>query len=276
MSGREQMPSRWDKTELINIQGTRNVILAASTAGVSGLVYTSTCNVVFGGQEIRNGDETLPYFPLHRHIDHYSRTKSVAEQLVLIADGKQSPKNEHRGKALRTCSLRLAGVIGVKEKRHLPRIMSLWPMFQFRFGYGESLAQFVGIQNVVQAHVKAATALLEKPNVLGGEAYFISDGVPINSFEYFRPVIEGMGHTVVKKNNIPMFLVWFGAYLTVFLHWLLHRVWDFQPLLAPAEIYKTASTHYFSNNKARRDFGYEPKNPNDLSEVCNYYSQNQK
>lgn len=29
-------------------------------------MYTSTYNVVFGGQEIPNGDETLPYFPLHK------------------------------------------------------------------------------------------------------------------------------------------------------------------------------------------------------------------
>ena len=32
------------------------------------LVYTSTYNVVFGGQVIRNGDETLPYLPLEKVI----------------------------------------------------------------------------------------------------------------------------------------------------------------------------------------------------------------
>lgn len=34
--------------------------------GVTRLVYTSTYNVVFGGQEIRNGDETLDYLPLDK------------------------------------------------------------------------------------------------------------------------------------------------------------------------------------------------------------------
>ena len=34
---------------------------------VEALVYTSTYNVVFGGQEIVNGrEEDLPYFPLHK------------------------------------------------------------------------------------------------------------------------------------------------------------------------------------------------------------------
>lgn len=36
--------------------------------GVSQLVYTSTFNVVFGGQEIRNGDESLPYLPLDKVV----------------------------------------------------------------------------------------------------------------------------------------------------------------------------------------------------------------
>ena len=31
------------------------------------------------------GDETLPYFPLEQHEDSYSRTKAIAEELVLQA-----------------------------------------------------------------------------------------------------------------------------------------------------------------------------------------------
>ena len=35
--------------------------------GVEVMVYTSTFNVVFGGQEIRGGrEEDLPYFPLDK------------------------------------------------------------------------------------------------------------------------------------------------------------------------------------------------------------------
>ena len=31
---------------------------------ITRLVYTSTYNVIFGGQEIRDGDDSLPYLPL--------------------------------------------------------------------------------------------------------------------------------------------------------------------------------------------------------------------
>lgn len=90
MSGMEQVVSQWDKTELINVTGTENVIKACKMAGVRGLVYTSSYNMVFGGQEIINGDDSLPYFPLHKHVDHYSGTTAIAERLVLSSDARNS------------------------------------------------------------------------------------------------------------------------------------------------------------------------------------------
>ena len=108
------------------------------------LVYTSTYNVVFGGQTIENGDESLKYFPLDQvgiifynelhcvhlqlklsdpimfqHPDVYSRTKAIAEQKVLQVNGLKTKS----GHTLRTCALRLAGVYGPGEQRHLPRVV---------------------------------------------------------------------------------------------------------------------------------------------------------
>ena len=44
------------------------LIVACCQYNVAHLVYTSTYNVVFGGQVIRNGDESLPYLPLDKVI----------------------------------------------------------------------------------------------------------------------------------------------------------------------------------------------------------------
>ncbi|CAG7832827.1 unnamed protein product [Allacma fusca] len=257
MSGKEQLD--WDKAELVNITGTMNVIEACAAVGVRGLVYTSTFNVVFGGQEIHNGTEDLPYFPLHRHVDHYSRTKSIAEQLILTSDKKSS---------LRTCALRLSGVMGLKEKRHLPRIVdNLW-MLKFTYGKRDSLVQFVTIENVVQAHVKAALGLMNNPDRIGGQAFFISDGIPINNFEFFRPLIEGLGYTFPTL-NLPLWIMWIFSYLSMTFPSLI-------PLLTPAEVYKTAITHYFTNDKATRLLGYQPTHPNDLTSVVEYFQNKQK
>lgn len=103
----------------VNIEGTRNLIECALECGVPRLVNTSTYNVVYGGrvrnparwlhrffcqhvwlvccrfppdllgfcfclfwQPIEGGDEILPYFPLERHVDEYSRSKAIAEMEV--------------------------------------------------------------------------------------------------------------------------------------------------------------------------------------------------
>lgn len=42
-------------------------VVVCVECGVDVMVYTSTFNVVFGGQEIKGGrEEDLPYFPLHK------------------------------------------------------------------------------------------------------------------------------------------------------------------------------------------------------------------
>lgn len=45
------------------------LVVACKELNISRVVYTSTYNVVFGGQEIENGDESLPYFPCDKVID---------------------------------------------------------------------------------------------------------------------------------------------------------------------------------------------------------------
>lgn len=99
MSGREQLDRKL--IEEVNIQGTENILRAYVAHRVPLLVYTSTYNVVFRGQKIKDGDESLPYLPLHLHPDHYSRTKSVAEMQVLKANS--SPLNSSAGVLLAPC-----------------------------------------------------------------------------------------------------------------------------------------------------------------------------
>ena len=56
---------------------------------------------------------------LFQHPDYYSSTKTYAEQRILAANDSKLTD----GKVLHTCALRLAGVYGPGEQRHLPRIV---------------------------------------------------------------------------------------------------------------------------------------------------------
>lgn len=86
MSGKEMLQSR--RIDEVNLDGTCNILDTCIKCSVGRLIYTSTYNVVFGGQEIRNGTEDLPYFPVEKHVDPYGRSKSLAEQLVIRSNSR--------------------------------------------------------------------------------------------------------------------------------------------------------------------------------------------
>ncbi|XP_062966165.1 short-chain dehydrogenase/reductase family 42E member 1-like [Cynocephalus volans] len=267
MSGREQLNRA--RIEKVNIRGTDNVLQVCRRRGVPRLIYTSTSNVVFGGQVIRNGNESLPYLPLHLYPDHYSRTKSIAEKKVLEANGTALDRGDG---VLRTCALRPAGIYGPGEQRHLPRIVSYIErgLFRFVFGNPKSLMEFVHVDNLVQAHILASEALKpDKGHIASGQPYFISDGTPVNNFEFFRPLVEGLGYTF-PSTRLPFTLIYCFAFLTEVIHIFLSRLYNFQPFLTCAEVYKIGVTHHFSLEKAKKELGYEPQ-PFDLQEVVEWF-----
>ena len=88
------------------------------TAVVSAVMFTVFlhnvyCNVTVVSYSLLK----LIYATSLKHPDHYSRTKAEAEMRVLAANDSSSEDS------LRTCALRLAGVYGPGEERHLPRVV---------------------------------------------------------------------------------------------------------------------------------------------------------
>jgi nucleoside-diphosphate-sugar epimerase len=53
----------------VNVEGARASLDAAVGSAVESFIYLSTYNVVFHGQEIVNGDESMPYAPSKLHTD---------------------------------------------------------------------------------------------------------------------------------------------------------------------------------------------------------------
>ncbi|KAL2100913.1 hypothetical protein ACEWY4_002674 [Coilia grayii] len=218
MSGPEQLKK--ELVESINVGGTNNVINVCSERGITRLIYTSTVNVAFAGKPIVDGDEdSVPCLPLEMHIDHYSRTKAIADQMVLAANGKTLKG----GGVLRTCSLRPSGIYGPEERRHLHRVMVNVERRLFSFSFGNPRAQmnWVHVDNLVAAHLLAAEALTpERHSVAGGQAYFINDGVSVNIFEWFTPLFEKLGYSR-PLIHLPVCLVYAAAVLMERVHLVL-------------------------------------------------------
>ncbi|MFV0438004.1 MAG: NAD-dependent epimerase/dehydratase family protein, partial [Desulfopila sp.] len=101
----------WSSYESINVQGTANVLTACRNGGVPALVYTSTPSVVFAGDSIGGGDESLPYSA--NVLCNYARSKIMAEREVLAANDQ----------TLATCAIRPHLVWGPKDPHLVPRLL---------------------------------------------------------------------------------------------------------------------------------------------------------
>ncbi|XP_035298141.1 putative short-chain dehydrogenase/reductase family 42E member 2 isoform X2 [Cricetulus griseus] len=255
MSGAEKLQKQ--QIESINVGGTRLVINVCVRRRVPRLVYTSTVNVTFGGKPIEQGDEdSVPYFPLDKHMDHYSRTKAIADQLTLMANGTPLLG----GGTLRTCVLRPPGIYGPEEQRHLPRVVSHIKkrLFMFRFGDRRTRMNWVHVQNLVQAHMLAAEALtMAKGYVASGQAYYINDGESVNLFEWMAPLFEKLGYSQ-PWIWVPTSCVYLSAAVMEYVHLALKPICTVPPLLTRSEVLSVAVTHTFQIAKARTQLGYAP------------------
>ncbi|XP_021569967.1 putative short-chain dehydrogenase/reductase family 42E member 2 [Carlito syrichta] len=255
MSGAEKLQK--EQIESINVGGTKLVIDVCVRQRVPRLVYTSTVNVAFGGKPIDQGDEdSVPYFPLDKHMDHYSRTKAIADQLILMANGTPLPG----GGTLRTCVLRPPGIYGPEEQRHLPRVASHIKrrLFMFRFGDRRTRMNWVHVLNLVQAHVLAAEALTAaKGYVAGGQAYYINDGESVNLFEWMAPLFEKLGYSQ-PWIQVPTSWVYLTAAVMEHVHLALRPICSIPPLLTRSEVCSVTVTHTFQIAKARAQLGYTP------------------
>ncbi|KAF6174158.1 hypothetical protein GIB67_033690 [Kingdonia uniflora] len=173
MSGKEML--QVGRIDEVNITGTCHVLDACTEYGVNRLIYVSTYNVVFGGKEIVNGNEALPYIPMDDHVDPYGRSKSIAEQLVLKSNGRTSKKKSTR---LYTCAIRPAAIYGPGEERHLPWVVSLarLGLVAFKVGDGRVKTDWVYLDNLVLALILASMGLLD--NIPGKEGYPVAAGQP--------------------------------------------------------------------------------------------------
>ncbi len=95
----------------------------------------------------------------------------------------------------------------------------------------------------------------EKP---AGCAYFISDGSPIDNFEFLKPLC------IARGRKFPDFVVPVELLfcLSTLFEWMYYFGNLFGLFLAPpltrAEVAKVGITHYFSIKNAEIDFGYKP------------------
>jgi nucleoside-diphosphate-sugar epimerase len=220
-----------------NVRGTEHVLEAARAVGVKRLVHVSTEAVLMDGSPMVDVDETRP-LPSHP-LGHYASTKNAAERLVLSVN---SPE-------LTTVVVRPRFIWGEGDTSVLPLFTEAVRTGRFRWvGGGHFKTSTCHIANCVEGLLLAA----EKGR--GGEAYFLTDGEPVEFREFLTAMLKTRGVEPGSK-QVP-----FG--LAMGLATVSEALWSFlqlpgSPPITRLELLLSGREVTVSDAKARRELGYE-------------------
>lgn len=235
----------WESFYGPNVIGTRNVLSACRKWQVKRLVYTSTPSVVFNGDSIRGGDESLPYGK--NWLCHYAETKALAEQEALAANSEK----------LQVVALRPHLIFGPGDSHLLPRVVESVKAGRLRIvGDGSAKVDVSYVGNVADAHLDAFDALERGKGA--GQAYFISQGEPVDLWPWLNSILEGLGQPPLTQ-KIPLPLAYGIGALCEGVWKVLRRRTD--PPITRFVAVELAKDHYFDISKAQHVLGYRPRVP---------------
>jgi nucleoside-diphosphate-sugar epimerase len=231
-----------------NVLGTKNVIEACRRAGVKNLVFTSSPSVIHTGKDLLGVNESVAY-PEHFHA-FYPQTKAQAEREVLAANGVGG---------LHTVALRPHLIWGPNDTNLIPTIVERARAGKLtRIGDGTNKVDLTFIEDCVQAHLAAMRTLESDPARAAGKAYFISQGEPVNMWQWIDQVLVAHNLPPVKRTISlsvaqSLALVFEGMAKALQLIGI-----QAKPLLTRFLVSEMATSHYFDISAARRDLGYSP------------------
>ncbi len=231
----------WEHYHSINTVGTRNVVDACLKSHVQKLIYTSSPSVVFTGLDQAGTNETEPY--PRRYLCHYPHTNALAEQYVL---------DSHDRTRLLTCALRPHLIWGPGDQHLIPRLLERAKLGKLkRVGEGENQVDMIYVDNAAAAHLQAAQALTSD-SVLGGQAYFVSEGQPVNLWLWINEILMLAGVPRVRRSVSFKMAYTAGRFLETLYEWFGWQ--DHEPLMTRFLACQLAQNHYYDVSKARRDF----------------------
>ncbi len=234
----------WKRFHGINVLGTGHVLDGCRAHGVRRLVFTSSPSVTFDGRSQEGIDESAPYS--RRWLCHYPRSKAMAEKMVLDASGDE----------LLTCALRPHLIWGPHDNHLLPRLIRRASSGRLRkVGRGENVIDMVYVENAAHAQLQAADRLQAESPVVGS-AYWITQGEPVNCWDWINRLLDCADLPAVKK-SIPASLAWsIGCCLET-----TYRVLSLsgEPAMTRFLARQLSTSHYFDGERARNDLGYLPR-----------------
>jgi nucleoside-diphosphate-sugar epimerase len=228
-----------------NTLGTQHVIEGSIRHEVLRLIFTSSPSVIFDGRDQCRTDESAPY--PRRWLAHYPHTKALAEREVLVANGRHG---------LLACALRPHLIWGPRDRHLIPRLLDRQRRGRLRrVGDGRNLIDTTYVENAATAHLQAADGLVPGSPICG-RAYFISQGEPVNCWEWIDQMLQLAGLPHVDRSIGLRTAYTIGSILEASHRAL--RLSD-EPRMTRFLALQLGRSHYFDISRAKRDFGYAPR-----------------
>jgi len=233
----------WSEYRKVNIEGTVNIAESSRKNGVACLVYTSTPSVVFDRGSIEDGDENLPY--ARRFLCSYAKSKVAAERYLL----------EKISEELRVCALRPHLIWGPDDPHLIPRLLERGKTGELKIvGDGRNKVDITFVDNAAQAHILAAQSL-HRSSRISGQAYFIGQERPVFLWDWINDLYRELGIAQLEK-KVPLSAAYLAGWLLEILHGLARA--KKEPRMTRFLALQLARSHFFSHERAKKDFGYEP------------------
>ena len=234
----------WD----VNHGGSLNIIEACKAHQIPRLVYISSASAVYEGQDIANGDESLPYSRISQAP--YADSKIKAEKDILAFSGTTITQ---------ACAIRPHVVFGAGDNRFLPAILQKVKQGKLKRAIGnrDKLSDFTYVSNLVDAVVAAEEKLVEGSPVCG-QAYFVTNGEPMAFFDFVEKIIVQLGYPPIK-GKVPYWLAYSVAALMEGIDTLKGGTLNAEDGVTRFAVRYMVTHHYYCIDKAFRDFGWKPK-----------------
>lgn len=219
----------------VNVDGTRNLLTAAHTAGVRRFVHCSTVGVQ---GEIKNppAKETAPYSP----GDVYQRSKVAGEKLAL---------EFFKTHPMEGVVFRPVGIYGPGDTRFL-KIFKMVNSGKFRMiGNGEVLYHLTFVRDLVKGIILCG----EKKEAVG-EIFTLGGNEYVTLNEYVRLLAEVLQVPQPRK-SVPLWPMWIAAVLCETLCYPLR----IQPPIFRRRLDFFTKDRAFDISKAKRLLGYNPQ-----------------
>ncbi|MCF1428465.1 MAG: NAD-dependent epimerase/dehydratase family protein [Shewanella sp.] len=233
-----------------NVDGTANVIAACQRQGIASLVYTSTPSVTFDGRDEEGIDESTPY--ASRFLNAYGRSKSLAENMVLAAQGVQVAGD----KRLNVVALRPHLIWGPGDPHLVPRVLERGRQGRLRLvGTTDKLVDTTYIDNAVWAHLLAARTLLTSPERAAGKAYFLSNDEPVTMAQMLSRILACDKLPPVEKRVNRHLAFALGAVLECGYRLLGIKA---EPPMTRFVARQLSCSHFYDLSAVKRDLEYVP------------------